>query len=123
MTDYERAKKLSKKLGEHNDCAVVAAALTTKWSYEHTHRVFAECGRKKGRGTHLHVTRKALRRLGVYVEERKIRRTPVRNLRLPEGKRYIAVTCNHMLAVIDGKVHDWTANRRHVVTDLWEISL
>ena len=36
-------------------------------------------------------------------------------------KRYVASTRGHVLAIVDGKVQDWTGGRRHRVLNLTEV--
>lgn len=132
---------------EKDDCSVKAVALITGRPYAEVHAVFAACGRKTRRGTPLTVSLDALEELGVKVriwtfnEMRAMMDSypgadttnPNRSItthhwrRFPRSwaphrhKKFILVTRNHMLAVVDGEVKDWSINRSLHVIQIWEV--
>ena len=123
----------SKSMGEKNDCAVKAVAIVCNASYEEAHATLKRLGRRDGKGTPMDVIMAAVKALGCHVnygDKRDHRgvncgRRTINRLRLPQGGkgRWLVLTRNHILAVVDGKVMDWTEGRRHQARFAWEVSL
>jgi len=124
----------SKSFGEKNDCSVKAVAIVMNASYEEAHTALKNAGRRSGKGASVPMIMEAIRSLGGYVTGWKDiknhggtsqRRCPVSRIagRLPRKGRYLALTRNHIAAVKDGEVLDWTEGRRHQVIFTWEVSL
>ncbi len=111
-----------KKLGDTNDCAVIAVAIATGKSYSEVHTVLRRCGRSAKRGTTLWQMEKALSVLGFDVEKlTKWKGKTCTTLELPRKDNYIAITCNHALAVKFGLIKDWTDGRRNRIRRVWKI--
>ena len=118
-----------------------AVALVTGEAYEKVRTLMAELGRKNGRGTNIAITKEALAMLGKTNERvsaldfiskypaghRDILKnvTSYHPARFPEawkdGKRYLMFTSGHVLAVVDGVAHDWTASKAKRARFIWEI--
>jgi hypothetical protein len=124
----------SKARKENNDCAVKAIAIVANASYEEAHAALAAQGRKNGRGSNLPQIMAALKSLGVFVHGYKgikdhggvaMRRLPMSRVKyhLPSEGRFLVLTRNHIVAVKDGEVLDWTEGRRHQALFAWEVSL
>ncbi len=116
------------ELGERQDCSIKAIALVTSLPYRTVHAEFAKAGRKKGTGTYRSMQRRVLMNLG-------FKAIVDTNPRQPNGSRYTPKTihrfCNtgawlaykrgHVFAIVDGEVIDWTAGRKHHITEAWRI--
>jgi hypothetical protein len=134
----------SKAHKEKNDCAVKAIAIVANASYEEAHEALAKQGRRNGRGSTIVQIMAALKSLGVHVNGyinhvyhggKNMGRCPIRDvtfrLRSVYGmdrkqiaeRRFLVLTRNHILAVKDGEVQDWTEGRRHQARFAWEVSL
>lgn len=110
----------SAELGEDNDCSVKAVALACDLPYDAAHAAFEDAGRRHGRGVNWPQISKALKGLKVNTQ-------PISHLRQPNGScytpktisrllpfgRYLVYTRNHMFALVDGEVLDWTKGRKH----------
>ena len=117
----------SRAKGENNDCAVKAAAIAANIDYDTVHKAFAANGRRKGRGTYDHTFIAALSDLGIEYEVSNPRKRDggqytCKTIGRALGKgRHIVFVRRHALAVVDGKVEDWSANRAKRVTRVWTI--
>jgi hypothetical protein len=138
--EYEELCRNASELGETNDCSVRAVALVTGQPYAIVHELFIEEGRKPRHGTKMYITTAVLDFLGfnlVTVNRRDMIRQypgihktlkhitshhPARfNKVWKNGKKYLMRTNSHILAVIDGVNHDWTAGRAFRCTTLYEV--
>lgn len=114
---YSDVKAIAAGMGEHNDCAVRAVSLVTGVHYVDVHGIMQGLGRKHRGGTKSSVTYGALGRLGFgyervkYVSARTIRGLSSELDHL-HGK-YLVWTSGHILAVVNGVIHDWTDGRLH----------
>jgi hypothetical protein len=135
----------AERLGETNDCTVRALAAVSGLAYADAHELMAACGRKPRQGAHFLVAMDALG----YELGRNLRRVnPVRPFRPTPGRwgsngqacngpqsamtvrtlarhplvqsgKWFAITCNHVLAIVDGQVLDWSEGRLNRVTALY----
>jgi hypothetical protein len=122
----EKIQKDSNSLDEKNDCAVKAVAIVANHPYKYTHRLFAAAGRKSKRATSFYITQKVLKSLGCHIKRTtRFNARTVRTLerQLPTKGRFLIRTKDHILAVIDGKIIDWTKGRLHRVCYIYEVSL
>ena len=122
----KKIQRDSNSLDEKNDCAVKAVAIVANHPYKCTHRLFVTGGRKKRKPTEWRLTKLVLKLLGCHVK--RTRQFDARTIRalekqLPAKGRFLIRTSNHILAVIDGKVFDWTQGRLHRVCEVYEVSL
>ncbi len=125
--DYDALKvaldlSASEGMNEKNDCAVRAVAIITGKSYTEIHQVFARCGRRhRGRTWH-HTTTLVLMHLGIKTVPVLFKGKTIRTLarELPKGY-YLVRIRNHMLAIKDGRVCDWTEGRLHRVKEVYKV--
>jgi hypothetical protein len=116
----------SKAHGEHNDCTVMALTAATGCSYDDCHAALQQAGRKNRRGCQFPtIGKRAAKSLGFLMEELDYRDysaktmiTAERDRRLATGKYVIRVR-GHVAALVDGKVVDWSAGRRHRINNIY----
>lgn len=126
--------------GEKNDCSVKAVALACGVSYDVAHAEMQKQGRKQGRGASTASIELACIALGKQLNpvspRHKIAAYPgvhknLQNVtthhpaRFPDvwkdGKTYLAYIRGHVLAIVDGVVHDWTVGRAYRVQRILEV--
>jgi hypothetical protein len=112
--------------GETNDCHVRALALVLGISYQESHKLHEELGRKPGTPTTYGICNELVKRFGMKRidiwrkgESFKARYPTVKQFVWdhPKGK-YLVHRNGHAFAIIDGIVHDWqygTGPRSRVV--------
>lgn len=124
---------------DYGVCGPVAVAAVSGASFADAYDACTLAGRQFRQGTHLHAIKRALELCGARISETFLPLQPPRADRwgyqhqsrytavtigraLPRGK-HLAFTTNfrHVLAVIDGKVLDWTEGRRHRIDYVWTI--
>lgn len=103
---------------ETNDCAVKAVSIVCDVPYAVAHKALALCGRKPRKGTPMHVTNTAMIKLGYKMEQDmwlKIPKTVNRLENHPTVSKgyYVAITTDHILAIVNGRVEDWTRGKTH----------
>lgn len=114
-------------IGEKNDCAVKAVAISTGIDYAIVHAEMARRGRRARRGTKLSIIRSTVYALGWRMVEkynrRQLRGLSIKSIRncLRRDTRYMVLTSRHILAVVDGVVEDWTEGRKHRPITVWEM--
>lgn len=113
---------------EKNDCAVVTLAVAAGISYEDSHRIFKQLGRKNGQGVKHYtivnafsVAGKRLARVHIsdiiekYPKSQQHYKTVTTkhpekfNNVWKDGKTYIMFLRDHIAAIVDGVVHDWSS--------------
>ena len=106
---------------DRNFCTVAALAMTLDWSFGKAHRHMAKAGRKTGRGMFISAWRPAIEaaaesagkrfKQGHYHILGDGRTMTLKRFckEYPTGTYYIQVN-QHALAIVDGVMHDWTAN-------------
>ena len=113
----------AKRTGDNRCCAPIAVALVAGVKFRTAQSWLAKLGRRKGRGTPRSITHRALRDHGFTLrrlERLEKRCRTVRTLEREIGKRTLLVhTSRHVLAVVDGKVHDWTRGRLHRIQEIY----
>ena len=125
MIDYTTVRTASDRHSEANDCAVCAMTIATGMDYHDIHKLYASKGRKPRAGTPQAMTSKvmgSLKRQGYKFVDEGMPRQKSGSLytmktiakAFPKGT-YIVRVRGHMAALVDGKVEDWTDNRRHQV--------
>jgi hypothetical protein len=124
MTEiFKNIETESLSRNEHRDCAVKAVSIATGYEYDDVHYVFEVCGRKPRKGTQFYVTEKAVKLLKFRMIDvtkhfkSKSVRTLEREIKDCKGNFLVRVT-NHLLPVVDGKVHDWTSGRCHRIVSI-----
>ena len=131
---YRRMRDELLESGDKGFCAVIAIACVTGESVKTVQTTLADVGRKVGEGTTRWEIQEALRHLG-YVSRAANRTEVGHRLALTnttnqldnqarkglEGRRFLAITRGHALAVVDDRVQCHTANKRNRLLDIYEI--
>lgn len=114
---------------DKNFCTVAALAMTLDWSFGKAHRHMAKHGRKNKRGMFERDWAPAIAEAAIKAGKRFIagdwhRRADGRTMTLkrfcrehPTGTYYVKVS-GHAVAIVDGVMHDWTADtagRRKII--------
>lgn len=143
-TDYRSLHFESNKLGEANDCAVVAVALACDVSYAAAHARLVELGRKLRKGTRRTLTENAIRSFGFTVRYWSFRervamvdsypephRRVLKSITSHHPRRFPAAWANvgtvllfsarHVLCFKKGTVLDWSINKALRINEVWEI--
>ena len=112
---YDSVHTVSQEMGEHNDCAVRAVCLATRTPYPDVHRLFIDAGRRFRGKTKPGVSELVLSTLGVHLIDERFTPSTVNRCEyeLQMSASYLIWVRGHILAMIDGKVQDWTKGRRH----------
>jgi len=138
---YHELRTASNGRNEKNDCAVLAVSVACKVSYEIAHKALEAFGREPGMGTSYTKIRRAIGVLGKritvhnckdfiarYPQAHRILKSvtthhPARfNKVWRDGKAYIlCLKANHVAAVLNGELHDWSAGRALQAFAIWEI--
>ena len=125
---------------EKNDCSVKAVALVCGVSYDVAHATMAELGRKAGRGASTSSIEQAVLKLGKTLEpvnpkniiaqypgvhknlQNVTTHHPARfNEVWKNGGTYLAYIRGHVLAIVDGVVHDWTVGKAKRIYRIREV--
>lgn len=125
---YDKLKENTARFGENNDCAVKTVAIVTDLSYEQSRNLLAKYGRKSGKGTFFDTTTLpainsqgfALTDVTALARSSWGKTIKTFERRVPKGT-YIIRTARHILAAKDGKVHDFTSGRRHIVKYVYRV--
>lgn len=109
--------------GEQNDCSVRACAVAACVPYSVAREAFAAAGRRTGRGTKLHTSKRAWELVLGYSPE-KVNTSEAKTGKVLTVGQFVAAfpvghfvvhVSGHAFAVTDGVVHDWADRpRRHV---------
>lgn len=137
--EYKVLRDTGTKLGETNDCTVIAIAAVAGISYETSHRLLAKVGRKPRKGTTIFAVKKALSSAGLSFKEVYNKKNPslkeypwmarIKTMKdagtlidfFAKDKRFLIFTSSHVAAAKDGKVLDYTKERRHRPLSIYEI--
>lgn len=123
MRDFNTVLADAKRLGDDRCCAPIAIALITGKPFRTVQGWFAKLGRRKGRGTPRWMTYQAVKNNGYTLRrcnELEKRYRTVRTLERGCGRRTLLVfTRRHALAIVDGKVQDWTQDRLHRIQEIY----
>jgi hypothetical protein len=121
----------SNAMNETRDCAVMAMAVVGDLSYRDAHRLLEMLGRKRRRSCYHYQTLEALKFLDLETEDQtklwrdtlggRTVRTLARVMKGRKGK-WLVRTSQHILAVEDGEVHDWTAGRLHRILKVVKVT-
>jgi hypothetical protein len=127
-TTYRQATIDSIAMNESNDCAIKAVAIVTGTPYDTIHRLFKARGRIDGTATSATMTLDVMERdLGLTISIADIRQQSGRRYTvrtIPKARpigRHLVYVKDHVLALVDGLVMDWTRNRMHRVEHIWTI--
>ena len=114
---------------ETNDCTVRALTASTGLDYDVCHAQLAKQGRKNRKGCHWYIEGpKAAEALGFTMRRltrnefrAKTMITAERDPALRSGKFAVLVR-GHVAGLVDGKVIDWSAGRRHRIHAVYEVT-
>jgi hypothetical protein len=99
--------KSSAGIEDKNDCAVRALSVVFDLPYEFVSRKLTEFGREKGRGTHDSIIMRFAHAFGDCTSERiKPGTTVERFAREHKEGRFFVCVRSHILAAVDGVIHD-----------------
>lgn len=116
---YLKDKKIKK---DDNDCSVKALAIACNVPYGDAHRTMQMNGRKTNKGAYGYQILRTIRNLGCdYVEVLRWKGKTTKTLDLPREHRYLAITCNHALAVQFGLVKDYSATKNMRIEKVYRI--
>ena len=128
MTPLEYCAYKSAELGEHNDCSVRAVTLACSVPYETARAALRVAGRQPRQGALDHHIKKAVRALGhttgKYIRPKQAngsKYTPKTITKAYPQGRYLVYTRDHVFALVNGKVLDWTEGRRHHIIAVQEV--
>lgn len=121
---FEECEKQREAMGEANDCTVKALAIAGGIAYTKAHYIMKQAGRRNRRGTHTPNIKKGFELAGFKLEKVKHTGKTVTTITqdCAKSKRYVAITRNHILAITNGIVQDWTEGRRHRIETLFEVT-
>lgn len=127
---YRSLRMVSAAHGERRDCSVIALSIALDVSYAQAQRALADAGRVPGRGATDAVWRSAVLRLGFCLE--RVTMTQIIRTYPKRGRKarcvttkhpamfpaafadlgpLLFVTRDHMAALRDGVLHDWSSSR------------
>ena len=126
--NYQKASRISKEVGETNDCAVKAVAIVCDKPYRMVQDKLSSLGRRSRQGTQTVAIEKAIKGYGFKIT-RVEGESPYRfggtpttlTNRLPSKGMYFAYTRSHIIAVKNGKIEDWTEGRRHRILQVYKV--
>lgn len=122
---YSTADQLSKELNEKNDCAVRAVSIACETDYRSVHTLMTAHGRRHRCGTNFETTTKAVISAldydAVDITSRVRGKTVKTVARELHNGRFLVRVSRHILAVVDGKVEDWTDGRQHRVKQVLKV--
>ena len=129
--DFKQLQSLAiEQYKDRNFCTVAALSMTLDWSFGKAHRHMKKHGRKQGRGMFVSIWRPAIQEAAESTGKRFKEghwhiRGDGRAMTLgrfckeyPTGTYYVQVN-RHAVAIVDGVMHDWTADtagRRKIIT-------
>lgn len=117
-------------LQEANDCSVVAVHKTTRVSYKVVHKVFSKMGRVNQTGSTGFMITQVIQALGyrskpIYHEcfmNRDRRQYTAKTVAEAfTGGVYMVYFKGHVVAMVDGVIHDWIAESNHKVVQIREV--
>jgi hypothetical protein len=127
MSKLQQIMRESKKLDEHNDCAVRAVTAVSGMPYRYVHQLFLRYGRHRRGRTPFSVTLDVLRDLQMeaypcYRLQHKAKTVKSLKKVLPAKGRFLIHTRGHLLAAVDGEIIDWTDGRKHRIKSIERVT-
>lgn len=122
--DYEKAKQYASQHHETNDCTVKAIAIACDVPYAVAHKALKIQGRLNRKGAYRHQQVKAIQSLGFKAISVPFTASTVTSLKFEPAVAkgyYMAFIKRHVLAVVDGKVEDWSDGRRHRLQEIIKV--
>jgi hypothetical protein len=119
----------SKRRGETDDCSVIALAIAAHTSYMEAWKALTKAGRPFRDGASTNEIRLATRYLGCsYIELldshplRKAKTLKTLGRILPSRGVYIVTTTDHVVAVRNGEVCDWSSSHLYRIEAIFKIN-
>lgn len=128
MNTYSELREHAKKAGHSRFCTLIALSLLTDTPFDTVHHSVRARGWRGSKKVGMKMSY-VLKAFGVFGASYK--RIPVpkgvkTNItlkgRLDPNKKYLIEYSNHVAAYINGKIEDWSDDRRLRVRDIFEVS-
>lgn len=123
---YESVNAVGRSKGERSDCGVIAISIICEVSYDKAYKALERAGRKDRCRVYEGQLQGALNRLGYRIvqvthksEMSKPRTT--KTIEQETGGRCLVFIANHVAALVEGTLHDWSIERNKRVTHYWKI--
>ena len=123
-TTEQKEEYVSKDM---NACAVRALTIVLDLPYNEVFDLLQAAGRKYQSGTSTTIIEQVILNQGKRIikkfptQENGSKYTPKTIHNITYRGTYLAFTSGHVLAIINGKVIDWTENRKHHIKSVWKI--
>lgn len=124
MQTYEELKKIGQKYyNDNNFCTVIAVATVCKMSFGRARIKMQEAGRKHQNGAYAHQYHQVIKNRGFRLEEvAGFRGCHVKTMGQKLGKgTYLVQVNRHVLAIVDGVINDWSAERSLRVKTVYQV--
>lgn len=144
---FEACRDAGRELQDSNYCVITAISIVTGIEFKTVHKMAEKYGREKNKGTSLIIMFHILNDLGYAVtktakprsekwvkcvySDNKVKRygmyTPktIGKVRGYKSGKWICYTENstgsHVLSLVNGKVHDWSSDRKLRISKMWKI--
>lgn len=118
--DKMRIEAISSRHNDSNFCTVIGLALLAEISFDEAHLFMEKAGRINNRGADVDEIMHGFKIAGLDVELKNLeKRFTVRKapMVLPKGK-YLLITCNHVVAMNNGIVQDFSKGSLRRVTQI-----
>lgn len=114
-----------KRTNDAADCSIRAVVAVTGSDYDTVWHMFKANGRRTGQRTPRIITAKVVGKLGFKTEPWTVHGKTIKTVEreLPPKGAFLISVVGHILAVVDGVTHDWTAGRRNRVKDVRRVTL
>ncbi len=130
--EYAQMCKSASAINENNDCTVKALAIAAGVNYYDAHDALAAMGRKKGKGAYMTQLFGALAKLGfevtsvlhdqrIHNSSRPTTGTICNYKFIKDRATYLVQTSQHVAAIKDKTVHDYTNGRKFQVKAVWQL--
>mgnify|MGYP001176202948 FL=1 len=122
--NYKSCLQQQEMKNEHNDCSVKAIAIATNQPYIKAHTVLQKLGRKNRKGCMPRQILSSIRVMGFSYKDcgRLAKTVTTLEAAVSPSKRYICFVRGHVLAIVNGKIEDWTEGRRYRVQTVIEVT-
>jgi len=121
--NYQSCYQEQVKKNEYNDCSVKALAIVTNQPYIKAHTVLQKLGRKNRKGCMPHEILASIKEMGFSYKDcgRLAKTVTTLEAAVSPSRRYICFVRGHVLAVVNGKIEDWTEGRKYRVQTVIEV--
>ena len=122
--NYIKAAKKATELNETNDCSVKAVSIACDVPYFVAHKALKLQGRRNRKGSLIPQIRRAFESLGfktVQVKHKAATVSTLANDSTVQQGFYVAVVSRHILAVVNGKIEDWSEGSRRRIESVYRV--